>query len=275
VDSLFGSFKVASSEPVTTLKLALVTPWSSPFIWKKFALNLAKMLTNFKRDKWELEFFMGNGVDPAARHIDMILQGLDWGADLICIIGADQIHPVDMLDRLIDRWLETQGGVISALVPFRGYVSWQNMRPFQPMGWRIVNPEPGVREFRNYTEDEDMFEPIDPEAGDLQRVDVIGSGVLLFHRDDILALEPPWFYYKVDPVTMARVADMDTKFVWRLRSEAQSQVWVDTTIKVSHIHDFEIDESFQHRFDDWITPGAGDADIFKTQERETAFKGAK
>ena len=233
------------------------------------------MLTNFKRDGWGLEFFMGNGVDPASRHIDMIQQGLDWGADLVCIIGADQIHPVDMMDRLIDRYYETSGGVITALVPFRGYVERQDMRPFQPMGWRIVNPESNVREFRNYDEDRDMFEPIDPYAGDLQRVDVIGSGVMLFDRDTIEALASPWFYYKVDPVTMARIADMDTKMVWRLRSEVQAQVWVDTTIKVTHLHDFEIDESFQYRFDDWITPGAGDADIFKTQERETTFKGAE
>jgi hypothetical protein len=256
------------------MRLALVTPWSSPFVWKKFAQNLADLCTTFNRDGWGLKFFMGRGIDPAARHVDMIQQGLDWGADLICIIGADQVHPDDMLDRLLDRWEETGGGVISALVPFRGYVSWQGMRPFQPMGWRIRNPEPNLREFRGYSKDPDMFEAIDPDAGDLQRVDVIGSGVLLFHRDDIMALKTPWFYYKVDPVTMARVADMDTRMVWRLREEVQCQVWVDTTIKVKHLHDFEIDESFQHRFDDWIIPGAGDADIFKAQERETTLEGA-
>ena len=88
-------------------------------------------------------------------------------------------------------------------------------------------------------------------------------------------MQKPWFYYRVDIETMQRVADMDTRFVWRLRAEAQAEVWVDTTIEVKHLHTFEIDGSFQHRFDDWIIPGAGDADIFKTQERETTFKGAK
>ena len=111
------------------------------------------------------------------------------------------------------------------------------------MGWRIVNGSKNVREFRGYDKDPDMFKPIDPSEGELQRVDVIGSGVLMFHRDDILALKPPWFYYKVDPVTMQRVADMDTRFVWRLRSEAGARVWVDTTIDVKHLHTFEIDDS--------------------------------
>jgi hypothetical protein len=101
----------------------------------------------------------------------MVLQALEWDADLICIVGADQVHPLDMLSRLVDRYFETQGGVISALVPFRGYVAWQFMKPFQPMGWRIRNDQPNVREFRGMDEDPDMFVPIDPADGDLQRVD--------------------------------------------------------------------------------------------------------
>ena len=246
------------------MQLAVVTPWSSPFVWTKFTQNVADMLCEFKRPDWEARFFMGQGCDPAARHVNMIQQGLDWGADLICIIGADQIHPEDMLGRLIVRYYQTNRGVISALVPFRGYVNWQEMRPFQSMGWRIRNHNGGLREFRNMTDDGDMFEPIDPKAGDLQRVDVIGSGVLLFDRDTIEALEPPWFYYKVDPVTMQRIADMDTKFVWRLRSEVQADVWVDTTIKVRHLHAFEIDETWEDRFADWAQPGvAGNETIVR------------
>ena len=246
-------------------RLAVVTPWSSPFVFKKFAENVANMMASFRRPDWQAQFFMGNGVDPAARHVDMIQQGLAWGADLICIIGADQIHPLDMLDRLIDRYFETGGGVISALVPFRGYVSWQKMKPFQPMGWRIVsgNGNGQPQEFRGMTQDPGMFQPIDPADGDLQRVDVIGSGVLLFDRDTIEALAKPWFYYKVDPETMQRVADMDTKMVWRLRTEVQVQVWVDTTIKVLHLHVSEIDDTWQDRFADWTEPGRTNDETIK------------
>jgi hypothetical protein len=233
------------------MKLALVTPWASPFIWTKFALNVGQMLARFRRPGWETQFFMAQGVDPAARHVNVCMQALDWQADLVCIIGADQIHPVDMLDRLVDRYEETGGGVISALVPFRGYVAWQDMRPFQPMGWRIRCD--GVQEFQNSDTTPEMFEAVDPADGDLQRIDIIGTGVLLFHTDYLRELRPPWFYYRVNPQTMQRIADMDTQFVWRLRSEAQAQVWVDTTIKVRHLHTFEIDETYQERFADWAT----------------------
>ena len=212
---------------------------------------------------------MGEGCDPAGRHCDMVLQALAWDADLICIVGADQIHPLDMLGRLVDRYFETQGGVICALVPFRGYVAWQQMRPFQPMGWRVRNSQPNVREFRGMDEDPDMFVPIDPADGDLQRVDVIGSGVLLFDAQTIEALAKPWFYYTTDE-DQRRVADMDSKFVWRLREEVQAQVWVDTTIKVKHLHTFEIDDSFSERFADWQEPGAGRDESFKYRMPVTA-----
>lgn len=248
----------------TDMKLAVVTPWASPFIWTKFSTNLARMLAKFRRPDWECDFFAGRGCDPAARHNNMCQQALDWGADLICIIGADQVHPLDMFDRLIDRYRETDGGVISALVPFRGYVPWQHMKPFQPMGWRIRNGEPTVKEFEGMDKTPDMFVPINPADGDLQRVDVIGSGVLLFDRETIEALVQPWFYYQRDPLTQQRIADMDTRMVWRLRSEVQVDVWVDTTIKVTHLHDMEIDDTFSRRFADW-TDG-GDETICKTEE---------
>ena len=247
------------------MKLALVTPWASPFIWTRFCQNVADMLCGFHRPGWELRFFMGRGVDPAARHIDMIQQGLDWGADLVCIVGADQVHPHDMLDRLVTRYYETGGGVISALVPFRGYVSWQDMRPFQPMGWRLGGE--GVQHVGSPQETPKMWTPIDPADGDLQRVDVIGSGVLLFDRETVEALAKPWFYLVVDPETHQRIADTDTKFVWRLRSEVQAQVWVDTTIKVRHLHTFEIDDSFQYRFDDWMEAEGSTDEIFRYQAR--------
>lgn len=238
-------------------------------MWKKFGMNVANMIAEFQRPDWKARFFMGEGCDPAGRHCDMVLQALDWDADLICIVGADQIHPLDMLGRLVDRYFETQGGVISALVPFRGYVAWQQMRPFQPMGWRVRNNSNGVREFRGMDDDPDMFVPIDPADGDLQRVDVIGSGVLLFDAQTIEALKKPWFFYTVDE-DQRRIADMDSKFVWRLREEVQAQVWVDTTIHVKHLHTFEIDDSFSERFADWQEPGNGRDESFKYRMPVTA-----
>ncbi len=58
------------------MKLAVGTPWASPFIWTKFTQNLADMLMGFTHYDYDLRFFMGHGVDPAARHTDLCLQSL-------------------------------------------------------------------------------------------------------------------------------------------------------------------------------------------------------
>ena len=245
-------------------KLAVGYPWSSPFTWTAFTDHLPNLQ---RPDGYEVRFFRGAGWCPARRHIDICEKALDWGADLILIIGSDQVHPEDMLVRLVNRHDREGFEVVSALVPARGYVGWQDMKPFQPMAWRFQRTtasDPRViqlREYRSMALDGDMMEVIDPAAGDVQQVNFIGSGVLMFERDHLLSLEKPWFMETIDRDTYNRTANMDCTFVWRLQQEAHAKVWVDTTIKVKHLHAFEIDDSYQDRFDDWMRPGGGDPAI--------------
>lgn len=254
------------------MKLAVCTPWSSPFIWTKYVdamLNLERPAL-IKNELGILEtastrFFRGEGWCPARRHVDVCERALEWGADLICIVGADQVHPSDMLLQLIRRWNEGYE-VISAMVPTRGFIPTVRMKPFQPMAYRVPFNQNGDLTLRKIEDVEDIAEVIDPADGDLQRVNFIGSGVLMFHRDHLLALERPWFYETVEPKSQSRLACMDTKFVWRLQIEAGATVWVDTTIKVKHIHAMEIDETFKDRFEDWANPGVGDPSICIHQE---------
>lgn len=249
-------------------KLAVGYPWSSPFVHTAFADHLP----NLERPEgYEVRFFRGAGWCPARRHIHLCEQALAWGADLICIIGTDQVHPRDMLPRLVSR-VENDGcEVITALVPARGYVAWQEMKPFQPIAWRWKHSSvPVLRGYSGMATDRDMIEVVRPEDGDLQRVDFIGSGVLMFQRDHILALSPPWFSEMVEHKTQQRLSNMDCRFVWRLAMEAHAKVWVDTTIKVKHLHTFEIDETYQDRFADWMDPGRGDAAICRYKPMTTA-----
>lgn len=250
-------------------KLAVGYPWSSPFLFSRFTKH---MLNMERPDGWDVEFFQGEGWCPSRRHAHICEQALASNADVICIVGTDQIHPRDMFPRLIRRMTHDNCEVITALVPTRGYVAWQPMKPFQPMAWRWKTRDGVVplREYRGMDIDPDMIEVIDPKAGDLQRVNFIGSGVLMFQRDHLLALDLPWFSEMVEHKTQQRVSNMDCRFVWRLQMEAHAKVWVDTTIKVRHLHVFEIDESFQDRFDDWMQPNMGDATICRYQPMTTA-----
>lgn len=207
----------------------------------------------------ETRFFRGMGWSPARRHVHCCEQALEWGADLILIVGSDQLYDRDLLKRLVGRIAEGYE-VVSAAVPSRGYISWQPMRPYQPAVYRFKRSSDVVhaRPYRGMQLDGDMIEILEPKEP-MERINFIGSGVLMFHRDHLLALRKPWFFESVDPETQNRFANMDSTFVWRLQTEAHATVWCDTTIKVRHLHLMEVDETFQERFADLAMPPKPDS----------------
>lgn len=238
------------------VKIAVCVPWSSPFIWTRFSESALQVRTPAGT---EIRWVFGRGWSPARRHTDAVEKALSWGADLICIFGADQVPPPDLIERLYAR---TQEGfhVISALVPSRGYFEHNvGTKPFQPLAWRWAstpldeNGRPIIRTYRNQELDSDMIEVVKPD-GKVQPIHIIGSGCLMFHRDHILSLKRPWFKETFDPLTYRRQATMDTGFSHRLNVEAGAQVWCDTSIKIGHLTDMMIDDTFQDRFDDFMDP---------------------
>jgi len=236
-------------------KLAIGYPWVSQFMWTFFAEN-AMNLQRPENSRW----FRGRGWCPARRHADICEQAVEWGASHILILGADQVHPEDMIPRLIKRVEEDDCEVVTALVPARGNVVKMKMKPFQPMAWRWkANTSP--RMYRSYDLDRDMFEVIDPKNGDLQQVDFIGSGVLMFPVDDLLMMEKPWFYEQFNEDDYKREASMDTRFVGKLKMVSGAKIWVDTTIQVGHINPFIIDRTYQDRFEDWDEFGYGECRV--------------
>lgn len=238
------------------MKLAVGYPWFSPFIWTATADSLLGLK---HPEGVEVKFIRGGGWSPARRHQELCEKALEWGADLICIVGSDQVYEPDLLERLVARHREGYE-VVTALVPCRGYFHWQDMKPFQPMAWRLRKND-GIVPIAPFNGQQSSdLELIDSDDGDIQEVNFIGSGVMMFHRDHLLALRKPWFFERINPETQIRVASMDTTFCWRLQSEAHARVWCDTTIKVRHLHTFEVDETFQHRFDDWAD-GGGDPQV--------------
>lgn len=233
------------------MKLGVCWIWGSPFVWSD---SVESMLQLRPPAGVEVGFHRGTGWGPARRHINACEKALAWGADTLLILGADQVYEPDLLERLVKR-MEEGCEVVAALVPTRGYLSRWDMKPFQPMAWRLKSN--GVRPIQ-WTPGHAPVEVIDPKDGDLQRIDFIGSGVLMFKREHLDMMQRPWFSETIDHATQIRTASMDTKFVYRLRAEAYAQVWVDTTIKVRHIHPFKVDDTFQDRFTDWMDPDIGE-----------------
>ena len=237
-------------------KLAVGYAWSSPFMFTEFVESSLNME---HPEGYEVKFFRGGGWCPARRHIDLCEQAIEWGADLICTIGSDQVHPPHMLKQLVKRWDEGYE-IIGALVPVRGYVAWQDMKPFQPMAWRFkTNDETGTTKYRSYHGmkwDADMIHVIKREDGEMVKANFIGTGVLMFHRDHLLALEKPWFRETIELDTYRRIANMDCTFSWRLQQEGGATMWIDTTIMVEHLHVFGVDDTYSE-----AKPDTGDMNI--------------
>lgn len=236
------------------MKLAVCYPWESPFVYSAFAQSIMNL-----RHPCETQFFRGKGWSSSRRHTHMCEQAVDWGTDLICMLSADQVYEPDLLKRLYDRFHEGYE-VVGALIPVRGHIAWQDMKPFQPMAWRwkregkVEVDDTKIRQYRGIAEDGDMMEMVTANQG-MQRINFIGSGVLMFHRDHLLSLKKPWFYERIRHDDQTRLPVMDTTFSWRLQTEAYAKMWCDTDIKVRHLHVFEIDETFQDRFEDWTASG--------------------
>ena len=214
------------------MKLAYAIPWASPFIFSETVdslLNLAKPLD------YETRFFRGQGWCSAGRHNDICKRSLAWGADLICILGPDQVYPEDLLPRLVQR-IKEGADVISAYVPVRGICEGQDMLPFERMAWKVVEGKLGQ---------------VRPAGESVQRIDVIGSGVLMFKADALPRLKKPWFSEIIKDEDYTRRPNDDTRFVWRLSHDLGLGVYVDPTIKVKHLNIFQIDETYSDRFKDW------------------------
>lgn len=247
------------------MKLAVVIPWFSPFMWTKAIDGY----WNLDRPEGvDVKFFRGSGWCPAKRHINGCELAMKWGADLIMIFGADQIGPPDLLTRLTKHMLNGCDAV-GALVPGRGYCNAWDMKPFQPLAWRFKRFEPKLNEplpkleYLGWEESGHLCELLQRNTG-LQTANLMGSGCIMFPTDTLRMLQKPWFFETVDS-QMNRTANMDTWFSWRLQQEGHAMLWVDTDIAIRHLHAFEIDDTYQDRFADWGQPGMGDPELLIRQ----------
>lgn len=251
-----------------TTNLVCGVPWSSPFMHTDCVDSLLALR---QPSGYRTTFVRGRGWCPAARHNDLCEKALKAGAELICILGADQVYEPDLLERLVSRWEEGYE-VVSALIPTRGYIGTQKMKPFEPMAWRIRPNKDGdtaIHPFNGEGVNSDRIEVVgrNSPGGPMQRINFIGSGVLMFHADHLLSLKRPWFFETFDAKTYRRQSIMDTMFSWRLQTQAHAKLWCDTSITVKHLHTFSIDDTFQDRFDDWMTEG-GESDIVARPNHE-------
>ena len=201
----------------------------------------------------DIKFIPGMGRDPARRHMWGVEKALEWGATHICFLGADQMHDMDILEKFVTH-IENGWPMVTAMVPVRGWVPVLGVdKPFQKLAWawKDGNREPIF--------DQEHMKVVTPKDGPLVEICCIGSGAIIFDVDLLLALKKPWFKEAEADEDAKRPAKMDTTFVWRLCTEAGGRLLCDTTINVTHLDVFPIDDSFPDRFADWPRDNAKEA----------------
>jgi len=187
-----------------------------------------------------VKWFRGVGWCQARRRTHACERALEWGAELISQLDADQVYEPDVLSRLVSRFDEGYR-IIAAMVPGRCYVKDSKNPPFTRLAWRS-------------TEGGKAFEPVDPTEGDVLKADFPTSACVLFSAEDLRRLRQPWYFNKFDQKDMTLTQGEDGVFFMRM-AKMGIESYVDTTIQVKHSHVFEIDETFPSRFADWQDGG--------------------
>jgi hypothetical protein len=220
-------------------RLAVCYPGDTSFV---FMQAFESIVAIESPDDCEVKWFRGVGWCQARRRIHAAQQALDWDADLIACLDLDQVYEPDILKRLVARHDEGCQ-MVAAMVPMRGYVRSARTAPFQPLAWKI---------------DDGEFVPVDPADGELQRCEFPTSAALLFRASDLRRLKRPWYFFSYKPEDWKQIHGEDASFALRMLRELNVEAWVDTTIRVKHLHPFAIDETFSERFSDWAEEGIGE-----------------
>jgi hypothetical protein len=231
-------------------KIGVCTAWGSPFVWTHSAFNLM----NLERPEGiEVEYFMGQGRDPARRHTWGVEQAIKSGASHICFLGLDQLHPLDIL-KTFTKHLEDGWPAVAAIPPARANLMMEDgkYKPFAKVGW--VWRESDTNKVSGRTFSKEHMRMATPDEGDYIEIVACGSGCLIFPVELIRALEKPWFKEYPADEDAWRPAVMDTYFAYRLVTEAGGRILWDTTIDVIHLDVFPIDETYSERFHDWTEP---------------------
>lgn len=222
-------------------KIGIIVPWDSPFIWTAPAFN---MMNWECPEDCELNFIMGVGWCPAARHNDGVKKAQEWGADLIMFNGGDHLCPKDIVSRMLKR-IDEGWDMVQAMVPSRGVVG--NGSVFKTISYKVIGPVP-----------ENFITNCPPSSIELiscddepQQSHICGTGNILMKAEILDGLEKPYFeeYIKKDKL-YGRQCVQDSIFVSRCTVHGNAKLFCDTSIKLVHLDVFGIDDTYEERFSD-------------------------
>lgn len=225
------------------VKIGIVVPWDSPFIWTATMFN---MLNWERPENSDVRVFMGSGWCPASRHNDGVAKALEWGADLVMFNGGDHLCPFDILVRMVAR-LGEGWDIIHAMPPSRGVVGVDGT-PFKSISYKVVGPLPKDGAILHASPSSIQVISAKDEP---QETHISGTGNILMKAVIFDGLQKPYFEEEIKKDgKYGRYCVQDSRFVYRCTIEAGARMFCDTTIKLVHLDVFGIDDTYSERFKD-------------------------
>ena len=224
-------------------KIGILIPWDSPFMFTAAAFNMM----NWERPEGcELNFIMGAGWCPAARHNDSIEKAQEWGADLIMFNGGDHLCPKDIVIRM-KKHIDNNWDMVHAMPPSRG-VCGADGTPFKALSYKVVGSLPKENYITNCRPQSIKCLTYGDEP---QQSHICGTGNILMKAEILKGMEKPYFeeFIKKDG-KYGRQPVQDSTFVSRCTIESGARMICDPTIRINHLDVFGIDDTYSERFKD-------------------------
>ena len=143
----------------------------------------------------------------------------DERLDYLLMLDADQIHPPDIVERMM-RWVVDDPAKLVV-----GSLNYRRGTPWDPMAWILA-------------EDGLYHHPVETPQG-IFACDAMAHGTLLIHRSVLTRLEYPWWRYNYDISIDEESASEDIYFCKSCRA-AGIQLWCDGTHTSPHLRYEEI-----------------------------------
>jgi predicted O-methyltransferase YrrM len=207
-------------------KLAIMFPLSAAYAYSvltPFALSMFDLLLDLKADLKQHGFatcsmFHGTTMPLDSCRNKLTQKALDWGADYLLYLDADQTFPEHMVGKMLTTLEDNpEWDIISA-------ATYKKAPPYQPIASKYIDAE-----------DAQLLSPVDPLASPrFQVVDIIGMGAILIKRRVLEAVNYPWFLYTAYDKTGDIGITEDVYFCNKVR-ELGFKIVVDKELVSKHV----------------------------------------